>query len=156
VAIPLIKSASYLREGGRVFIQVPTSYAATTGMRYGQYWALLDIPHHLNFFSREVLSALCNRAGSYSPSGVFRPTPCRGAIRSAMQKRETDLILLVHFLMRALVVSLGFWRKASETSAETPSARDSRSIALFRRASTIKLPGQIDANADVGSVDYSF
>jgi SAM-dependent methyltransferase len=66
----LLKSSSYLRKGGTLFIQIPTSCASTTGTSFGQYWALLDLPRHLNFFAQDGLSVLCKRAGLHLT--VFR------------------------------------------------------------------------------------
>ena len=59
----LVTAASYLKPGGAVFIQIPTCYGVERGMRFRQYWALLDLPRHLSFFSREILANLCGQAG---------------------------------------------------------------------------------------------
>jgi SAM-dependent methyltransferase len=56
-------AASYLRPGGRVFLQIPSREAAEHGQWFGQYWAPLDLPRHIHFFDRATLSRLCNRAG---------------------------------------------------------------------------------------------
>jgi SAM-dependent methyltransferase len=54
---------SYLRPGGTVFLQIPTLHGIESGLSFKQYWALLDLPRHLNFFGKESLSTLCGRAG---------------------------------------------------------------------------------------------
>jgi len=59
----LIIASSYLKKGGIVLIQLPTLRGVTLGGCFRQYWALLDLPRHLNFFGKEALSKLCNRAG---------------------------------------------------------------------------------------------
>lgn len=59
----LVTASSYLRTGGVVFIQIPTLRGVELGQEFGQYWALLDLPRHLSFFSRECLSELCDQAG---------------------------------------------------------------------------------------------
>ena len=59
----LVTTCSYLRVGGVAFIQIPTLYGVEQGSRFQQYWALLDLPRHLSFFSREGLSNLCDKAG---------------------------------------------------------------------------------------------
>lgn len=59
----LITVSNYLRPGGSLFIQIPTLYGVEQGMKFGQYWALLDLPRHLSFFGRECLGDLCQRAG---------------------------------------------------------------------------------------------
>jgi SAM-dependent methyltransferase len=56
-------SAHYLRNGGRVFISIPTRQAAECGQCFGQYWALLDLPRHLHFYDKTTLSRLCDKAG---------------------------------------------------------------------------------------------
>lgn len=56
-------AARYLRPGGSLFIQIPTLYGVEQGMKFGQYWALLDLPRHLSFFGRECLADLCQQAG---------------------------------------------------------------------------------------------
>jgi SAM-dependent methyltransferase len=56
-------ASSYLRTGGVVIIQIPTRCGVELGMEFGQYWALLDLPRHLSFFSRECLAGLCDQAG---------------------------------------------------------------------------------------------
>ncbi len=59
----LMTASSYLKPGGAVFIQIPTLYGVQQGMRFRQYWALLDLPRHLSFFGKELLADLCHRAG---------------------------------------------------------------------------------------------
>lgn len=59
----LITVSSYLRSGGALFLQIPTLYGIEGGRWFGQYWAQLDLPRHLNFFSRTSLTQLCDRAG---------------------------------------------------------------------------------------------
>ncbi|MGA3227717.1 MAG: class I SAM-dependent methyltransferase [Acidobacteriaceae bacterium] len=59
----LVTASSYLRTGGVVFIQIPTLRGVELGKEFGQYWALLDLPRHLSFFSRECLTELCDQAG---------------------------------------------------------------------------------------------
>jgi SAM-dependent methyltransferase len=59
----LMTASTYLRSGGTVFLQIPTAYGVTEGMRFRQYWALLDLPRHVSFFGREILSDLCDQAG---------------------------------------------------------------------------------------------
>jgi 2-polyprenyl-3-methyl-5-hydroxy-6-metoxy-1,4-benzoquinol methylase len=59
----LVTACSYLKKGGVVFIQIPTLYGVEQGMRFRQYWALLDLPRHLSFFSRDCLAELCGKAG---------------------------------------------------------------------------------------------
>jgi SAM-dependent methyltransferase len=56
-------ASSYLKPGGTVFLQFPTVHGVEHGKLFQQYWALLDLPRHLNFFGRESLSKLCNQAG---------------------------------------------------------------------------------------------
>jgi SAM-dependent methyltransferase len=55
-------TCSYLRVGGVAFIQIPTLYGVQQGNRFHQYWALLDLPRHISFFSREALADLCKKA----------------------------------------------------------------------------------------------
>jgi SAM-dependent methyltransferase len=59
----LVTTCSYLKVGGVAFIQIPTVDGVQQGMKFRQYWALLDLPRHLSFFGREALSGLCDRAG---------------------------------------------------------------------------------------------
>ncbi len=59
----LVNSACYLRTGGIALIQIPTRCGVEKGAFFGQYWALLDLPRHLNFLSRESLAELCDRSG---------------------------------------------------------------------------------------------
>jgi SAM-dependent methyltransferase len=59
----LTTACRYLRPGGSIFIQIPTLYGVEQGMKFGQYWALLDLPRHLSFFGRECLADLCEKAG---------------------------------------------------------------------------------------------
>jgi len=59
----LITASSYLRAGGTLFLQVPTADGAEHGKWFGPYWAPLDLPRHLNFFSRTSLAQLCLKAG---------------------------------------------------------------------------------------------
>ena len=54
---------SYLRPGGQLFFQLPTLYGIERGKWFGEHWTLLDLPRHLNFFSKESLSKLCGLAG---------------------------------------------------------------------------------------------
>jgi SAM-dependent methyltransferase len=56
-------ASAYLKPGGAMFIQVPTLYGITQGMRFRDYWALLDLPRHLSFFNKECLATLCDQAG---------------------------------------------------------------------------------------------
>lgn len=56
-------ASAYLRVGGPVFIQMPTREGVDLGERFGQYWALLDLPRHLNFCSKDSLAQLCDRTG---------------------------------------------------------------------------------------------
>ena len=59
-----LKTASaYLRAGGAVFIQIPTSHGAELGRSFGQHWELLELPRHLNFFDKRSLAGLCDKAG---------------------------------------------------------------------------------------------
>lgn len=58
----LVTARSYLRPGGFLFLQIPTQYGILYGKWFGQYWALLDLPRHLNFFSKESLSQLFGKA----------------------------------------------------------------------------------------------
>jgi SAM-dependent methyltransferase len=59
----LTLAAAYLRPRGRLILNIPTRQAAEHGLRFGQYWALLDLPRHLNFFDEATLSRLCDTAG---------------------------------------------------------------------------------------------
>lgn len=59
----LITASSYLRTGGSLFLQIPTLDGIEGGKWFGQYWAPLDLPRHLNFFSRASLAQLCKNAG---------------------------------------------------------------------------------------------
>lgn len=54
---------SYLRAGGSLLLQIPTLDGIEREKWFGQYWALLDLPRHLNFFGRTSLAQLCDRAG---------------------------------------------------------------------------------------------
>ncbi len=56
-------ATQYLRPGGTVLIQVPSHRGAENGQWFGQYWRMLDIPRHLNFFNRRSISRLCTQAG---------------------------------------------------------------------------------------------
>lgn len=56
-------AASYLRQGGIVLLNIPSREAAERGMRFGNYWTLLDLPRHINFLDKGALSALCQKAG---------------------------------------------------------------------------------------------
>jgi 2-polyprenyl-3-methyl-5-hydroxy-6-metoxy-1,4-benzoquinol methylase len=56
-------AAHYLHSGGRVFLQIPTQQAAEHGMWFGQYWTILDLPRHLNFYDEAALFKLCGNAG---------------------------------------------------------------------------------------------
>jgi SAM-dependent methyltransferase len=59
----LSTASAYLKAGGAVFIQIPTLYGVKQGMRFQQYWALLDLPRHLSFLGKERLADLCDQAG---------------------------------------------------------------------------------------------
>jgi 2-polyprenyl-3-methyl-5-hydroxy-6-metoxy-1,4-benzoquinol methylase len=59
----LITARTYLRLGGLLFLQIPTLDGIEGGKWFGQYWAPLDLPRHLNFFSRTSLAQLCGKAG---------------------------------------------------------------------------------------------
>lgn len=54
---------SYLKPGGTVFLQIPTVDGVQAGMSFEEYWALLDLPRHLNFFGKASLARLCDKAG---------------------------------------------------------------------------------------------
>lgn len=56
-------ACSYLKAGGLVYIGIPTLDATEQGNWFGQHWALLDLPRHLNFFGRASLSRICDQAG---------------------------------------------------------------------------------------------
>jgi len=56
-------AASYLKQGGAIFIQIPTLNGAELGMWFGEYWALLEFPRHLNFLDSHALESLCDKAG---------------------------------------------------------------------------------------------
>ena len=56
-------TSAFLKPGGAAFIQIPTVYGVEQGLGFGQYWALLDLPRHLSFFSKDLLSHLCDQAG---------------------------------------------------------------------------------------------
>jgi SAM-dependent methyltransferase len=56
-------AATYLRPGGQVILNIPTRQAAEHGLWFGQYWAILDLPRHLNFFDESTLTKLCAKAG---------------------------------------------------------------------------------------------
>ena len=56
-------AAQYLRAGGTVFMQLPTCYGAELGKSFGEYWELLEIPRHLNFFGRDGLTNVCKACG---------------------------------------------------------------------------------------------
>lgn len=56
-------AASYLRPGGRVLLNIPTDQVAYHGKWFEHHWALLLPPEHINFFNRESLSKLCEKAG---------------------------------------------------------------------------------------------
>jgi len=56
-------AANYLRPGGRVLLNIPTDQVAHHGKRFGHNWALLAPPQHINFFGRDSLSRLCEKAG---------------------------------------------------------------------------------------------
>ena len=56
-------AADYLKPGGVVFIQVPACDCANMGRYFGPYLELLDLPRHLNFFSRDSLTSVCRQAG---------------------------------------------------------------------------------------------
>jgi SAM-dependent methyltransferase len=59
----LATASSYLRDGGLLFVQTPTLDATEQEKWFGEYWVLLDLPRHLNFFARGSLSTLCSKAG---------------------------------------------------------------------------------------------
>ena len=56
-------AARYLRPGGVVLMNIPTRDVPESGRWFGDYWALLDQPRHLNFFGRDTLARACQRAG---------------------------------------------------------------------------------------------
>ncbi|MGB7190876.1 MAG: class I SAM-dependent methyltransferase [Acidobacteriaceae bacterium] len=56
-------AAAYLRPGGKVIVNIPTRESAEHGLWFGQYWAILDLPRHLNFYYEATLSRLCAKAG---------------------------------------------------------------------------------------------
>jgi SAM-dependent methyltransferase len=53
----------YLKPGGTLFIQIPTLYGIEQGNEFQDCWALLDLPRHLSFFDKSLLSDLCEKAG---------------------------------------------------------------------------------------------
>ena len=59
----LVTLSSYLRTGGSLLFQIPTLDAIRGGTWFGECWAALDLPRHLNFFSRASLRQLCNKVG---------------------------------------------------------------------------------------------
>lgn len=58
----LVTVSSYLKTGGVALLQIPTADGVQLGRHFGQYWALLDLPRHLNFFSKRILSRLCDKS----------------------------------------------------------------------------------------------
>ena len=61
--LEVLKMASaYLRAGGTVLIQIPTSHGVELGRWFGEHWELLELPRHLNFFSKRSLAGLCDKA----------------------------------------------------------------------------------------------
>jgi SAM-dependent methyltransferase len=56
-------ASAYLKPGGTLFIQIPTLYGIEQGKGFQDCWALLDLPRHLSFFDKELLSDLCAKAG---------------------------------------------------------------------------------------------
>lgn len=58
----LQEAASLLRPGGSLLCECPNNRAK--GLRFaGNAWHWLDVPRHLNFFSRKSLAAACEAAG---------------------------------------------------------------------------------------------
>lgn len=55
--------SEYLRNGGRLLLNLPSRHAAERGKSFGRYWALLDIPRHIAFFDRKTLARVCECAG---------------------------------------------------------------------------------------------
>ena len=74
----LVTASSYLRTGGVVFIQIPTLRGVELGKEFGQYWALLDLPRHLSFLSKECLADLCEKAGMKLI--MFKTPPARNCV----------------------------------------------------------------------------
>ena len=59
----LLLASSYLPAGGKVAVSIPTRQTAEHGLWFGQYWANLDLPRHLNFWDESTLSRLFSKAG---------------------------------------------------------------------------------------------
>ena len=59
----LTTAAAYLRPSGKLLLNIPSKEAAERGMWFGEQWALLDLPRHINFFDKETLSRVCRKAG---------------------------------------------------------------------------------------------
>lgn len=59
----LLTAASYLRPDGALFFQIPTRRGVELGKWFDGYWALLDLPRHLNFLDEDSLRILCDKAG---------------------------------------------------------------------------------------------
>lgn len=103
-------SAEYVKPGGVVLIQVPTIYSATGGQRFGEYWHLLDLPRHLNFFSRDSLTRICGAAGLkviHTQTSAIDEVWChlastRDYVRSLRGSLHRPVALLGHTLLTAI------------------------------------------------------
>lgn len=105
-------AADYLKPGGVVLIQVPTSDCADVGRRFGPYLQLLDLPRHLNFFSRNSLAALCKQTGlelvKFEVSAVDVVWCYVASIRNSAERSKNKLEKAVKLAMGSVYVLAQF------------------------------------------------
>lgn len=70
-----------LKPGGELIIAVPNFHSLASRI-FGRYWAGLDLPRHVIFFSAKGLRELLERAG-FSAGKIYRTNALRGLAASA-------------------------------------------------------------------------
>ena len=105
-------ATGYLAPGGRIVANIPTRYAAERGLSFGQSWALLDTPRHINFFDAHSLRALCDRAGLQLKAYTTPPVQSlwcyyMSCWKWASARRGSRILTFCRTLVRAAVVTLG-------------------------------------------------
>ena len=64
-------AAALLKSGGKLTVETP-NHAAIGFNKAGSVWRWLDVPRHLNFFTPQSLSAMCEMAGLELVSTEYR------------------------------------------------------------------------------------
>lgn len=107
----LVIASSYVKTGGTVFFQLPTTSEAQFGRMFKQHWEM-DLPRHLNFFDQSSLAKLCDKAGmkltvyrtSFLETGWCYLTSCLNYVKASKSnvQRFARLALVAPIIMLLL------------------------------------------------------